>query len=148
MVFPTPLTPTTIITCGFLSDIINWFSSPEESITPIISSLRIISNSFDPMYLSLETLDSILSIIFKVVFTPTSEEISISSNSSNTSSSTLLLPTITLEILLKKDELVFSKPLSRDCFFCLEKKLEKIDFLFFLSIFLFSDGLFKTTSFL
>ena len=69
------------------------------------------------MYLSFATLLSILSIIFSVVLTPTSELIKTSSRLSNTSSSTLLFPTITFEILLKKDSLLFFKPLSRDSFF-------------------------------
>ena len=56
-------------------------------------------------------------MIFRVVFTPTSELINISSKSSKTSSSTLLFPTITLEILLKKESLDFFKPLSKDSFF-------------------------------
>ena len=69
------------------------------------------------MYLSLATLFSILSIIFNVVLTPTSEEINISSNSSKTSTSTLLLPTIALDILLKNDSLLNFKPLFKESFF-------------------------------
>jgi hypothetical protein len=43
----------------------------------------------------------------------------------------LLFPIITLEILVKNDELVFCKPLFKDSFFCFVKSLEKIDFLIF-----------------
>ena len=61
------------------------------------------------MYFSFATLDSIASIIFIVVFTPTSEVIRISSNSSKTSTSTFDLPTTAFLILSKKELLVFSK---------------------------------------
>jgi hypothetical protein len=80
------------------------------------------------MYLSLATLFSILSIIFNVVFTPTSEEINISSNSSKTSASTLLLPTIALDILLKNDSLLNFKPLFKESFFFLNNLLIKLFF--------------------
>ena len=65
------------------------------------------------MYFSFATLDSIASIIFIVVFTPTSEVIRISSNSSKTSTSTFVLPTTAFLILSKKELLVFSKLLSK-----------------------------------
>ena len=65
------------------------------------------------MYFSFATLDSIASIIFIVVFTPTSEVIRISSNSYKTSTSTFDLPTTAFLILSKKELLVFSKLLSK-----------------------------------
>jgi hypothetical protein len=61
-----------------------------------------------------------------VVLTPTSELISTSSRLSKTSSSTLLLPTITLEILLKNESLLFLRPLSRVSFFLFYISLIKL----------------------
>ena len=61
-------------------------------------------------------------MIFKVVATPTSEEIRISSRLSRTSSSTFDLPTRARVILEKKDCLVFSKPTSNVSFLEREKK--------------------------
>ena len=118
VVLPTPLTPTTNITCGLLSPIDKKSSSSWEShIILVISSFRIVSNSSELINLSFFTLSSIWSIILSVVLTPTSELISTSSRLSKTSSSTLLLPTITLEILLKNESLLFLRPLSRVSFF-------------------------------
>ena len=119
VVFPTPFTPTTIITYGFVSfGIVNSDSLPElvsDNNEPI-SSLKMMFNSSVPKYLSLETLFSIRWIIFKVVFTPTSEEISTSSKLSKTSSSTLDFPATALVSLEKKDVFDFSNPLSNCCF--------------------------------
>ena len=92
--------------------------------------MSIKSNSSELIYLSLATLISILSIIFRVVLTPTSDVIKISSNLSKTSSSTLLFPIIAFEIFPKKVELVFFNPLLRESFFYIEKNLEKNDLLF------------------
>ena len=91
VVFPTPLTPTTKITYG-LSFILKSSFFSWKIIFPI-SSFKITSNSWGLVYFSFATLDSIASIIFIVVFTPTSEVIRISSNSSKTSTSTFDLPT-------------------------------------------------------
>ncbi len=77
------------------------------------------------MYLSLDILASILSIILMVVSSPTSEEIRICSKLSKTSSSTVALPTTALEILLKMLVLVFSNPLSRSFSFSFVKNLSK-----------------------
>ena len=73
-------------------------------------------NSSVPKYLSLETRSSIRSIIFNVVFTPTSEETRISSKLSKTSASTFDFPATALVSLEKKDVFDFSKPLSKVCF--------------------------------
>ena len=128
VVFPTPFTPTTNITYG-LSSLIDKKSSPllESHIIFIISSFKIISSSSELINLSFFTLSSIWSIIFSVVLTPTSELISTSSRLSKTSSSTLLLPTITLEILLKNDSLLFFKPLSSVSFFSFVNSFLKKD---------------------
>ena len=67
-----------------------------------ISSLKIIFNSSVPRYLSFETLASILSIILRVVSTPTSEEFKISSKLSRTASSTLDFPATAFDSLVKK----------------------------------------------
>ena len=71
------------------------------------------------MYLSLATRCSIRSIIFKVVFTPTSEVTKTSSKLSRTSSSTLDLPATALLSLPKKLVFDFSSPLSKDSFLSL-----------------------------
>src|SRR5690606_4271309 len=123
VVFPTPFTPTTIITYGFLfSGTSNSVAFPESTSlkSPAISSRRILFSSSVPKYLSLETRASIRLIIFKVVFTPTSLETRISSRLSNTSSSTLLFPATALLSLSKKEVLDFSSPLSRVSFFSFE----------------------------
>jgi hypothetical protein len=60
------------------------------------------------------------------VFTPTSELISTSSNSSKTSSSTLDFPATALDSLLKKEVLDCSNPLSKDSFFFEENIFPKI----------------------
>ena len=117
VVLPTPLTPTTKITWGLFVSKEKVLLSSESQIIFMISSFKIKSNSDELRNLSLATLSSIWSIIFNVVFTPTSELIKISSKLSKTWSSTLLLPITTLEILLKKDSLLFFKPLSKDSFF-------------------------------
>ena len=114
VVFPTPFTPTTIITWGLVSfGIVNSESFPElvSDKSEPISSLKIKLSSSVPRYLSWETLFSMRWIIFNVVFTPTSEEISTSSKLSKTSSSTLDFPATALVKLEKKDVFVFSNPL-------------------------------------
>ena len=106
------------------------------------------SNSSEFIYLSFATRTSILSIILSVVLTPTSEDIKISSSSSNTSSFTLLFPIINFEILLKNDVLVFFKPLFRDSFFCSEKSFEKTGLLVFeINSFLLIESSFTTVSY-
>ncbi|CAI8336526.1 MAG: Uncharacterised protein [Flavobacteriaceae bacterium] len=87
----------------------------------LISSLSNKFNSFNPLNLSLATLDSIRSIIFNVVFTPTSLEIRISSRSSRKSLSIFDLPTMILFNFEKKEVLDFSNPLSKESFLELEK---------------------------
>ena len=82
-----------------------------------ISSRSILFNSSVPKYLSFETLASIRSITFSVVFTPTSLDTSTSSRLSKTSSSTFDFPATALFNLPKKLDLDFSKPLSRVSFF-------------------------------
>ena len=123
VVFPTPFTPTTIKTYGFLVDgIVNSVSFPRlvSESNPAISSLKITFNSSVPKYLSFETLASILSIIFKVVATPTSEATKISSKLSKTSSSTLDFPATAFDNLFKKLDFDFSNPLSKVSFFSFE----------------------------
>ena len=61
-------------------------------------------------------------IILIIVSTPTSLLTSTPSNSSNTSSSTLDLPTRALPIFEKKLSFDFSSPLSRVSFFFLENR--------------------------
>ena len=85
-----------------------------------ISSRKMMFNSSVPKYLSFETLASILSIILRVVSTPTSEEIKISSKLSRTASSTLDFPATAFDSLVKKLDFDFSNPLSRISFFSLE----------------------------
>ena len=92
---------------------------------PAISSLKIAFNSSVPRYLSLDTRASILSIILRVVSTPTSEETKTSSKLSRTSSSTLDFPATAFDNLVKKLVLVFSKPLSKVSFFSFENILFK-----------------------
>ncbi len=113
VVLPTPLTPTTKITCGLCpsgsvksarSSVLFWARSSA------ISSLRILSSSEVLRYLSLATRASIRWMILIVVSTPTSDMIRISSNSSSTSSSTFDLPATARPSLLKMFSLVFSKP--------------------------------------
>jgi len=60
-------------------------------------------------------------MIFKVVLTPTSLEINISSRSSRKSLSIFDLPTIILFNFEKNEVLDFSNPLSKDSFLELEK---------------------------
>ena len=98
---------------------------------PDISSLRSIFNSSVPKYLSFATRSSILFIIFKVVFTPTSEATKTSSKLSKTSASTVDFPATAFDSLSKKLVFVFSKPLSKVSFFCLENIFfKKLIFLF------------------
>src|SRR5690554_3062211 len=123
VVFPTPLTPTTIITYGFLFSGSSKSEAFPESTSlnrPAISSRRILFNSSVPKYLSFATRASILSIILRVVLTPTSLETKTSSRLSRTSSSTLLFPATALLNFSKKEVFVFSNPLSRVSFFSLE----------------------------
>src|SRR5690606_29409689 len=126
----TPFTPTTINTYGFLSlGISNSVASPDfvSDNKAEISSRRILFNSSVPKYLSRATRSSIRLIIFKVVFTPTSDDIKTSSRSSNTSSSTFDFPATALDSLSKKDVFDFSNPLSSVSFFSDEnKRLKKL----------------------
>ena len=120
VVFPTPLTPTTKITCGLWpvgrvksARSLELFSESNSA----ISSRRILSSSEVLRYLSFATRSSMRSIILMVVSTPTSEVMSISSSSSRTSSSTFDLPATTRPSFEKNPSLVFSSPLSSDSFF-------------------------------
>ncbi|MNQ96851.1 hypothetical protein D3C85_1124720 [compost metagenome] len=128
VVLPTPLTPTTIKTYGFLSfGISNSVASPllvSDNKAPI-SSRRIWFNSSVPKYLSSATRFSILEIIFKVVFTPTSEATRISSRLSKTSSSTLDFPATALLNFEKKVVFDFSRPLSKVSFLSVENNFLK-----------------------
>ena len=120
MVFPTPFTPTTIITYGLHGN-----GSPK-SITCVLlfsakseatSSTKMALSSAVPKYLSRFTRSCIRSMMRNVVSTPTSEVMSASSKLSNTSSSTVDLPAIAWLILLSTDSLLFSRPLSSVSFF-------------------------------
>ena len=124
VVLPTPLTPTTIITCGFLFEgMVNSVSLPKfiSDNSPAISSRRIVLRSSVPIYLSLATLTSILLMILSVVSTPTSDAIKTSSKLSKTSSSTLDFPATAFVNLPKKLSLDFSKLLSKVSLFSFEK---------------------------
>ena len=113
VVFPTPLTPTIIITYGSLFEILTSLKSRlDTSRIFIISSFKILFKSCVLIYLSLATLSSSLSIILIVVETPTSALIKISSSSSRKLSSTFDLPAIDFFIFEKKDFLDLSRPLS------------------------------------
>src|SRR5690606_32284741 len=120
----------TIITYGFLSfGTTNSVASPDcvSDNKPEISSRRILFNSSVPRYLSRATRSSIRSMIFKVVFTPTSDEIKTSSRSSKTSSSTFDFHATDLVNLSKKEVLDFYNPLSSVSFFSDEnKRLKKL----------------------
>src|SRR5690554_4439123 len=94
-----------------------WFSASK----PLISSLRMRSNSSALTNLSRATRFSMRWIILRVVSTPTSELMSISSSSSNTSSSTLDLPTTTRASFCRTLSLVLDKPWSSLSFFALLK---------------------------
>ena len=83
-----------------------------------ISSLRILLSSEVFKYLSRATRCSILSIILRVVSTPTSDVTRASSKLSRTSSSTLLLPITALDILENTLSLVLAMPDSKVCCSC------------------------------
>ena len=83
-----------------------------------ISSRRISLSSDVLTYLSRFTRSWIRSMISRVVSTPTSEAISVSSRLSSTSSSMVDLPATTRVSFSKKPERVFSNPLSRFCCCC------------------------------
>ena len=124
VVFPTPFTPTTIITYGpsvsgssKLEISVELFSSRSAA----ISSFNIDFNSLTPKYLSKETRSSIRLIILSVVSTPTSEVIKTSSRLSRTSSSTFDLPTTARPNFLNTLSFVFKSPSSRFSFFLLLK---------------------------
>src|SRR5690606_28803471 len=82
-------------------------------------------NSSVPKYLSRATRASILSIILRVVSTPTSDETKTSSRLSKTSSSTFDFPATALVSLVKKLVEDFSNPLSRVSFLSEENILLK-----------------------
>ena len=128
VVFPTPFTPTTIITYGSSdSGSSKSETSPElfSSSNEAISSLSIVLSSSIPMYLSRATRASIRSMILSVVSTPTSEVISTSSRLSSTSSSTLDFPTTARLNFLNTLSLVFESPSFRLSFFSLLKMPNK-----------------------
>ena len=83
-----------------------------------ISSCNTLLSSVVLMYFSAATLFSTRAIILRVVSTPTSAPIRISSKLSKTSSSTLDFPATAFDSLEKKDVFVFSNPLSNCCFSC------------------------------
>ena len=140
VVFPTPFTPTTIITYGFLSDGTEksgvsalLFSA---SISVISSRSSVFSSDVDT-YLSRAVRFCSRSIILRVVSTPTSDVINTSSRLSRKSSSILDLPATARLSLSNKPCLVFSKPLSNVSFFSLLKKLKNpIYITFFIQIIL------------
>ena len=127
VVFPTPFTPTTIITYGFFPS-----GKTKPSVSAVlfsvsrdaISSLNMSFSSFTVTYLSRATRFSIRSIMFSVVSTPTSDVTKTSSKRSSTSSSTLDLPATARVSFPKKLSFVFSSPLSSVSFFSFEKKLK------------------------
>ena len=138
VVLPTPFTPTTSITYGLRSE-----GRSQESLSNVlfsvkraeISSRKIPFSSLVDTYLSRAMRSSMRSMIFKVVSTPTSEEIKISSKLSRTSSSTLDFPTIALANLPKTLCLVFSNPLSNVSFlFLLKNPNIPIAYIFFVTI--------------
>ena len=141
VVLPTPFTPTTSITYGLpvsgssqLSLSCVLFSES----SAVISSFKMLLSSLVETYLSRATRVSILSMIFNVVSTPTSDVIRISSKSSRTSSSTFDFPAIARVNLLKTLCLVFSKPLSSVSFLLLLKNPNiPISFLFAAKILIF-----------
>ena len=125
VVFPTPLTPTTMMTYGIP------FSGKSNELPSLaafsfskatISSRSTRFSSSTPIYLSRSTRASIRWIMRNVVSTPTSDEISTSSRLSSTSSSTFDFPTIALANFLKTLSFVFSRPLSKDSFFAFPNK--------------------------
>ena len=131
VVLPTPFTPTTMMTYGFLPSGI-WKPSVSEVLFSVskeaISSRRMLFNSLVLTYLSRSTRASMRLMMLRVVSTPTSLVTRTSSSSSRTSSSTLLLPATARASLPKNDSLVFSRPRSRFSFCsCLlrEKKLKR-----------------------
>ena len=131
MVFPTPFTPTTRITYGVSDDGISkpWFSSltslPSVARSCVISSLRITLSSLVLTYLSRATRSSMRWMISKVVSTPTSLVMRMSSRLSSTSSSTFDFPATAWAIFENTLVLVFWRPLSSVSFFSFfEKKLK------------------------
>ena len=84
----------------------------DSSINRAISSRKIDCNSEVFMYLSRATRSSMRRMIFTVVSTPTSEVMSTSSRSSNTSASTVERPATARANFEKKPVLVFSSPAS------------------------------------
>ena len=115
VVFPTPFTPTTNITDGFVSKFRLW------SVLSNISCISFLSAFFTPsssFMFSFFTLSLRFSIIAEEVLAPTSDIIRASSNSSNKSSSTFLKLLNISFIFSSKDVLVLFNP-----FFSLSKKL-------------------------
>ena len=110
------------MTCGFSEKVLLLLlSSSSFSISKeAISAFNKMFNSLKFEYFSSATLDSILSIIFKVVLTPTSLEIKTSSRLSNTSESILVFPVTSLFNFEKNDWLDFFKPLLSVSFFFFE----------------------------
>ena len=121
VVFPTPFTPTTIITCGLFSLVKRNCSSEVVLLSSKIrmtSSFKNLFNSSSLMYLSFSALSSRRSIIFTVVSKPTSLLINASSNSSKKARSTFVLPATALESLENIPCLVFCRPSFSFSLFC------------------------------
>ncbi len=116
VVFPTPLTPITVMTTGVASRSRPLALSPSRSLA--ISSFRYDFTTSESVTLSALTLCLRLSIIFSVVGTPKSELIKTSSKDSNSSSSTFPKDANTASIFPIKFSFVFLSPL-----FSLSKKL-------------------------
>ena len=117
---PSPFTPTSKIICGVSG---NCASNSAERLTGfsikrlIISSRSNVFNSSLVTYLSLETRSSMRRIISRVVFTPTSEVIKISSSSSRMASSIWSFPAIAFPSLFSKPLRLSSTPFSKVVFF-------------------------------
>ena len=82
------------------------------------SSRRIDCNSDAFMYLSRAARSSMRRMIFTVVSTPTSDEMSTSSRSSSTAASTVERPATARASFEKSPVLVFSSPASSSCRCC------------------------------
>ena len=120
VVLPTPFTPTTRTTYGL------WGRGESKSSgncpsclrrSVAISARRMELSSLVLIYLSRLMRSCSLSMILRVVSTPTSEVMSVSSRLSRTLSSTVDLPRMVFDSLEKKLSLVLLRPWSRVSFF-------------------------------
>ena len=120
VVLPTPLTPTTSTTYGLAGRGASKSSGKGPvglRSTVAISARRMELSSEVLIYLSRLMRSCSLSMILRVVSTPTSEVMRVSSRLSRTLSSTVLLPRMVFESLAKKLSLVLFKPWLRVSFF-------------------------------